>query len=72
MIESRKSVEQKTEEAVEGLQRKRDALNKAKGAAELANARVGLVELEFKNAQRAVFAKYPAAVEAAGLAPAAS
>lgn len=70
MIESKKTPEERAQEAVTGLQRKHEALTKAKGAAQLANARVGLVQLEFENAQRAAFAKFPEAVRAAGLAPA--
>lgn len=70
MIESKKTPEERAQEAVKGLQRKHEALTKAKDAAELANAKVGLVELEFASAQRAAFAKFPEAVRAAGLAPA--
>lgn len=72
MIESKKTPEERAKEAVDSLHNKKARMQKVIDDAELASSRADLARKEYAAAQRAAFAKFPEAVEAAGLAPAAT
>lgn len=69
MIESKKTFEERAQEAVDALINKKQRAEKAKGAADLAGSRADLACKEYEHALRTTAAKYPEAVAAAGLAP---
>jgi TPP-dependent trihydroxycyclohexane-1,2-dione (THcHDO) dehydratase len=69
MIESKRPVEERAAEVVGVLQRKREQVIKAGNAVQLAEAKANLARLDYANSLKAAQAKFPEAVQAAGLGP---
>jgi hypothetical protein len=69
MIESKRPIEERAAEAVASLQRKKESVTKAENAVALAEAKAHLARLDYANSLKAAQAKFPEAVQAAGLGP---